>query len=62
MELILYGIFNRNDLFVGGVDLIQGTVQRGGLSASGWAGYQNDTMGTGDKIFKSLKVFLGKPK
>ena len=44
-HLIFDGIFDGDDLVLVVLDLVDGGIQRGGLSRSGWPGYQNHSIG-----------------
>src|SRR5208283_1878600 len=55
LELVFYGIFNSNDLFVRGVYLVQGAVKCCGLAAPGWSGYKYYAVRPADQLLKSVK-------
>src|SRR5208283_5814344 len=57
LELVFYRIFNSNDLFVRGVDLVQGAVKCCGLAAPGRSGHQDYAVRLGDQLLKSVKRF-----
>ena len=60
-EIVFHRVFSRDDLFIGTVQFVQGTVQCGGFARAGRPGDQENTVGPFDDLLENPVILFLKP-
>ena len=61
-QVVLDGVFGRDDLDVGPVELVERGVERGRLARAGRAGHEQDPVGTFDQLLEPGEVLVAEPE
>src|SRR4029079_17787599 len=61
-ELVLDRVLDRDDVLLGGIDLLERRVERGRLAAAGRAGDEDDAVALADQTLHGLQILTGEPE